>query len=178
MRRLQAVSYNLQRRFGHQRLRRIVLGAIPFLILLTLWLMNGIFGWLAPVYIPPLAAVWEAIFTLQEDCSGLSRVLTLDYDCLLTTHILSSLGRVAMSLLIGIPAGVALGVLAGMHRRIGHVLEPIGVFANAVSGIAWMPLAIVWFGVGWLTTLFILLNTIFWLVFFNTLLVMRRGPVR
>ena len=41
------------------------------------------------------------------------------------------------------------------------------------SGIAWIPLAIVWFGVGWMTTLFIMLNTIFWLMFFNTMLGVR-----
>jgi len=50
------------------------------------------------------------------------------------------------------------------------------VFANAISGIAWVPLAIVWFGVGWFTTLFILLNTVFWLVFFNPLLGVRSVP--
>ncbi len=82
----------------------------------------------------------------------------------------------AHSLLIGLPLGVACGVLAGMNRRIANTLEPIGVFANAISGIAWIPLAIGWFGIGWLTTLFILLNTVFWLVFFNTLLGVRSVP--
>ncbi|PON14533.1 hypothetical protein C2W62_28520 [Candidatus Entotheonella serta] len=95
---------------------------------------------------------------------------------MLSTHILASLGRVAHSLLIGLPLGVACGVLAGMNRRIANTLEPIGVFANAISGIAWIPLAIGWFGIGWLTTLFILLNTVFWLVFFNTLLGVRSVP--
>ena len=173
---VKVISLHLQRRFGRQRLRRILLGAVPFVVLLGLWQANASFGWLEPVYIPPLVSVWESIFTLQADCPGLIGVLTLDYGCLLTTHILSSLGRVALSLLIGLPLGVACGVLAGMNRRIANTLEPIGVFANAISGIAWIPLAIVWFGIGWLTTLFILLNTVFWLVFFNTLLGVRSVP--
>ena len=173
---LRPLSLSLQRRFGRQRLRRLLLGAIPFLLLVAIWQMNTMFGWLAPVYIPPLAAVWEAIFLLQEDCPGLIGVLTMEYGCLFTNHVLASLGRVALSLCIGLPAGVACGVLAGMNRRVSHVLEPVGVFANAISGIAWVPLAIVWFGVGWLTTLFILLNTVFWLVFFNTLLGVRGVP--
>ena len=171
-----ALSLILQRRFGRQRLRRFLLGAIPFIALVLLWQANDVFGWLEPVYIPPLAAVWESIFFLQADCPGVVEVLRLNDGCLLTTHILSSLGRVALSLLIGLPLGVACGVLAGMNRRIANTLEPIGVFANAISGIAWIPLAIVWFGIGWLTTLFILLNTVFWLVFFNTLLGVRGVP--
>jgi len=81
-----------------------------------------------------------------------------------------------VSLIIGLPLGIAFGVLAGMNRRIANALEPLGIFANSISGIAWLPLAIVWFGIGTMTTIFILLNTIFWLVFFNTLLGVRGVP--
>lgn len=173
---VQAASLSLQRRFGRRRLRSIVLGSIPFLGLLLIWEMNTFFGWLAPVYIAPLSHVVEAIFTLQEDCPGIVSALAMQPECVFSNHVISSLGRVILSLAIGLPAGIALGVLAGMNRRISNAVEPIGVFANAISGIAWIPLAIVWFGVGWVTTLFILLNTVFWLVFFNTLLGVRSIP--
>ena len=173
---LQTASIGLQKRFGRQRLRKILLGTIPFVVLLAMWQMNTAMEWLPPVYIPPMASIWEAIYTLSEGCAGAGAVLSMQYECLFTNHILSSLGRVGLSLVIGIPSGIALGVLAGMSRRFAHALEPIGVFANAISGIAWVPLAIVWFGTGWLTTLFILLNTVFWLIFFNTLLGVRGVP--
>src|SRR5207247_10149714 len=130
----------------------------------------------APIHVPPPAAVWGAIFTLQDGCGGLADALRQNSRCLFTNHILSSMGRVGLSLVVGLPLGIAFGVLAGMNRRLANALEPVGVFANAISGIAWVPLAIVWFGVGWRTTLFILLNTVFWLVFFNTLLGVRGVP--
>lgn len=170
------LSRGLQKRFGRRRLRRILLGAIPFLALGALWQMNAAYRWLAPIHIPPPAAVWGAIFTLQDGCPGPVAALRQSPGCLLTNHVLSSMGRVGLSLVVGLPLGIAFGVLAGMHRRLANALEPVGVFANAISGIAWVPLAIVWFGVGWLTTLFILLNTVFWLVFFNTLLGVRGVP--
>ena len=173
---LQAAFIGLQKCFGRQRLRKISLGSIPFGVLLVMWQMNTSMEWLPPVYIPPVETIWEAAYTLSEGCAGASAVLSMQYECLFTNHILSSLGRVGLSLAIGIPSGIALGVLAGMSRRFAHALEPIGVFANAISGIAWVPLAIVWFGTGWLTTLFILLNTVFWLVFFHTLLGTRGVP--
>ncbi|MDE0330716.1 MAG: ABC transporter permease [Nitrospinae bacterium] len=173
---LQTASIGLQKRFGRQRLRKILLGSIPFVVLLVMWQMNTAMEWLPPVYIPPIASIWEAIYTLSEGCADAGAVLSMQYECLFTNHILSSLGRVGLSLVIGIPSGIALGVLAGMSRRFAHALEPVGVFANAISGIAWVPLAIVWFGTGWLTTLFILLNTVFWLIFFNTLLGVRGVP--
>ncbi|OGL60135.1 MAG: hypothetical protein A3J27_07230 [Candidatus Tectomicrobia bacterium RIFCSPLOWO2_12_FULL_69_37] len=158
-----------------KRMRGIGLGAIPFLVLLGAWELNTFMGWLKPVYIPPLRAVVDAVFTLQEGCSALG-ILGMHESCLFTNHILSSLGRVGLGLVVGVPLGIGLGVLAGMSRRLSNAMEPVGVFANAISGIAWVPLAIVWFGVGWFTTLFILLNTVFWLVFFNTLLGVRSVP--
>jgi NitT/TauT family transport system permease protein/taurine transport system permease protein len=173
---LARLSRGIQQHLGRQRLRRMLLGAVPFLALGTLWQLNAVYRWLAPIHVPPPAAVWNAIFVLQDDCRGLLDVLAQGPGCLLTNHVLSSMGRVGLSLVVGLPLGIAFGVLAGMHRRFGNALEPVGVFANAISGIAWVPLAIVWFGVGWLTTLFILLNTVFWLVFFNTLLGVRGVP--
>lgn len=168
-----ALWLSMQRRFGRQRLRRIFLGSIPFLVILTLWAMNSAFGWLPPVFIPDMASVIEAIFTLQEDCPSISSALVMHNDCLMSNHIFSSIGRVGLAALIGLPLGIAFGILAGMNRTVSAFLEPVGVFANSISGIAWIPLAIVWFGVGWLTTLFIMLNTIFWLLFFNAMLGVR-----
>ncbi len=167
---------SLQRRFGRQKLRRMFLGSIPFVVLLSLWQMNTSFGWLPPVFIPEIGAVIEAVFTLQEDCPGVISALAMDNDCLMTNHIFSSVGRVALAALVGLPLGIALGILAGMNRTVSRFLEPVGIFANSISGIAWIPLAIVWFGVGWLTTLFIMLNTIFWLLFFNAMLGVRGIP--
>ena len=166
-------SLAVQRRFGRQRLRRLLLGSVPFIVLLVIWQMNSTFGWLAPVFIPPLGSVFEAIITLQEDCPGIVSAFAMHNSCLMTNHVFSSVGRVILAAVIGLPLGIAAGILSGMNRTISHVLEPIGVFANSISGIAWIPLAIVWFGVGWMTTLFIMLNTIFWLVFFNAMLGVR-----
>jgi NitT/TauT family transport system permease protein/taurine transport system permease protein len=167
------LSVNIQKRIGRQRLRKFFLGSIPFLILLTVWHLNEVFNWLEPVFIPKVSEVWEAFFILQEDCEGFSAAIALDQSCMMSTHILSSVGRVLLASIIGLPAGIALGIFAGMSRPISKVLEPIGIFANSISGIAWIPLAIVWFGVGWMTTLFIMLNTIFWLMFFNAMMGVR-----
>jgi ABC-type nitrate/sulfonate/bicarbonate transport system permease component len=168
-----SLSVAVQRRFGRQRIRKFVLGSIPFLVLFALWQANTYFEWLPPVFIPPLGDVLSAIVILQEDCVGLWGAITLHPSCQMSNHILSSIGRVVLAAIVGLPLGIAFGIIAGMNRPLSKFLEPIGVFANSISGIAWIPLAIVWFGVGWVTTLFIMLNTIFWLMFFNSMLGVR-----
>lgn len=169
-------SVAFQRRFGRQKIRKFVLGTIPFIVLIALWHMNSIFVWFEPVEIPPIADVWGAIFWLQSDCPGVIAAIEGYNGCQLTNHISSSVGRVILAMVVGVPLGIAFGIMAGMNRVVSAYLEPIGVFMNSVSGIAWIPLAIVWFGVGWETTLFIMLNTIFWLLFFNTMMGVRAVP--
>jgi len=56
------------------------------------------------------------------------------------------------------------------HRRADRGL------LNALSGIAWLPLAVTWFGLGWVSVTFIMFNTIFFLVFYNTLVGVRSVP--
>lgn len=169
-------SIAIQRRFGRQKLRKLILGSIPFAVLITIWHMNSIFVWFEPVEIPPIADVWGAIFWLQSDCPGFLAAVEGHNGCQLTNNISSSVGRVILAMIVGVPLGIGFGILAGMNRVVSAYLEPIGVFMNSVSGIAWIPLAIVWFGVGWETTLFIMLNTIFWLLFFNTMMGVRAVP--
>ncbi len=169
-------SIAIQRRFGRQRLRKWILGSIPFLGLIFLWELNTWFVWFEPVDIPPLRDVWGAIFWLQSDCPGVFAAIEGHNACQLTNHISSSVGRVVLATVIGLPLGIGFGVLSGMNRALSAYLEPIGIFMNSVSGIAWIPLAVVWFGVGWETTLFIMLNTIFWLMFFNTMMGVRAVP--
>ena len=173
---LQDISVAIQTKFGRQKIRAFLLGSIPFVVLLSLWFMNGLFQWLEPIYLPSIGEVIESAWTLQEDCGGVGEIVALENTCLLSTHILSSIGRVILAAAIGLPVGIAFGVLAGMNRFVSKLLEPIAIFFNSISGIAWIPLAIVWFGVGWVTTLFIMLNTIIWLMFFNTMLGVRSIP--
>tara|TARA_A100001037_G_scaffold297941_1_gene320740 strand:+ start:399 stop:1259 length:861 start_codon:yes stop_codon:yes gene_type:complete len=169
-------SIAVQKRFGRQRLRKFILGLIPFIVLIALWEMNTAFVWFDPVEIPPITDVWEAIFWLQSDCPSFMAAVDGHNGCQLSNNVLSSIGRVMLATVVGVPLGIGFGILAGMNRTVSAYLEPIGVFMNSVSGIAWIPLAVVWFGVGWETTLFIMLNTIFWLLFFNTMMGVRAVP--
>jgi len=88
----------------------------------------------------------------------------------------ASLGRVLVGVVVGVPFAVGLGVAVGLNRRLAAVLEPITGFFNALSGIAWLPLAVTWFGLGWASVTFIMVNTIFFFVFFNTLVGVRTVP--
>src|SRR5262249_60466730 len=86
------------------------------------------------------------------------------------------LGRGLVYLGVSVPLAVGLGIFVGLRRRLSPVVEPIAGFFNALSGIAWLPLAVTWFGLGWVSVTFIMFNTIFFLVFYNTLVGVRSVP--
>ncbi len=75
---------------------------------------------------------------------------------LLLKYIVASLFRVTWgyfaAVLIGIPAGVALG----LWRRGELALNPFLQILRPISPLAWIPIAILWFGVGDLSAIFLI----------------------
>ncbi len=139
------------------------LGALPFLALVAGWWLASHSGRFSAGALPRPESVVAAARTLVSDGT-------------LQADILASLGRLVLGAVVSIVFGVALGVLAGLNRVLGDLLLPLAAFFSAVSGIAWIPLAIMWFGIGTVAVTFVIWNSIFFLVFFNTVLGIRAVP--
>ena len=142
---------------------RALRGLAPFAALVVAWALVTRTGLVAPLFLPPPGDVVRTAWELGRDGS-------------LWVNIAASLGRLLLGIAVSVPLAVALGVLVALNRRLAPVVEPIVGFFNALSGIAWLPLAITWFGLGWTSVTFIMCNTIFFLVFFNTLVGVRAVP--
>ncbi len=138
-------------------------GAAPFAVILCAWALAARAHLMPPIFLPAPGDVIRAAWELLRDGS-------------LFVHIGASLGRLALALVVSVPIAVALGILVGLQRWLAPVVEPVVGFFNALSGIAWLPLAVTWFGLGWVSVTFILFNTIFFLVFYNTLVGVRTVP--
>jgi taurine transport system permease protein len=78
----------------------------------------------------------------------------------------------SLSMLIGIPIGFAVGA----NRYAAHALEGFLRFLQGISGIAWLPLAIIWFGFTHTTTLVIVMYTLIVPIVFNTMIGVRAIP--
>ena len=63
-------------------------------------------------------------------------------------HILYSLMRVLPAYLAGSLAGVALGILMGWYPRVNDIFRPLYELIRPIPPIAWIPISIVWFGIG------------------------------
>ena len=142
---------------------RILRGAVPFVVLVAAWAAISRSGLVAEIFLPRPEEVARTGWAMAVDGS-------------LWVNIAASVGRVLVGLVVSAPLAIAAGVVVGLSRRLATVLEPVAGFFNALSGIAWLPLAVTWFGLGWGSVTFIMVNTVFFLVFFNTLVGVRTVP--
>jgi len=80
----------------------------------------------------------------------------------LWSHIGSSLFRVGAGFLLALVVGIPLGLLMGWVQGAFTTLNPIVQILRPISPIAWIPLAILWFGVGDLSPIFLIfLSSVF-----------------
>ena len=123
------------------RLGKIVLPMIVILLVIAIW-------WIVVV------RTESAIFpTPWQVVAG---ALELARDGTLWEHIGASLFRVGtgfgLALVVAIPLGLWMGWVGGVYRT----LNPIFQMLRPISPIAWIPLAILWFGVGDVSPIFLI----------------------
>ncbi|GAB1483414.1 ABC transporter permease [Treponema sp.] len=63
-------------------------------------------------------------------------------------HILYSLMRVIPAYIGGSLFGIVLGILMGWYRPMNAIFRPIYELIRPIPPIAWIPISIVWFGIG------------------------------
>jgi len=118
---------------------------------------------LRPVFfVVVLLALWDVAARRQSShilpgpLAVLAGIAELAQRGLLLKYIVASLFRVtwgfAMATVLAIPTGLALG----SHRRVEMALNPMIQIFRPISPLAWIPISILWFGVGDLAAIFLI----------------------
>ncbi|HTC11139.1 MAG TPA: ABC transporter permease [Acetobacteraceae bacterium] len=150
-----------RRRRGWQR--RILRGAIGIFGLLTLWAAMSEYYGLALI-LPPPWTVFHDIFD----------TLTLDYRSPwmygpnIYQHLAASFARAIVGFTLAAAAAIPCGLLVGRSRAMREFLEPVIKLLYPIPGIAWIPLAILWFGLTDKAVIFVVFIAEFFPLFFNT----------
>jgi len=87
----------------------------------------------------------------------------------LLTHILDSLKRVLLAVGAATLLGVPLGLAMGWSPRFRSVVDPVLEFIRPIPPLAWIPLSILWFGIGDLQIVYIIFLAAFFPVVLNSL---------
>ncbi len=125
--------------------RTLVRKLLPFsgiAVLVVLWdLALSIGG--GPKLLPRPLAVFRAIGELGEHG-------------FLVKHVVASLFRVTWGYVAAVLVGIPLGIVLGWYRHGGMAIAPLLEILRPISPLAWIPLAILWFGVGDVSAVFII----------------------
>jgi len=132
------------------------LGLVPFALLAGAWLALPRLVDYPPYMLPPLEAV-------------LARIAEAVADGSLARQIAASLARLLAGFLIGNLLAIPLGIAIALSRDVADTLRPLLTFLQSIAGIAWMPLAIIWFGIGEGAVVFVIANTVFFATIYNTI---------
>ena len=83
-------------------------------------------------------------------------------------HLNATLTEMAVGYAIGAVSGVAVGFLCGRIKLLGDILNPYITLFNGIPKVALAPVFVIWFGIGLMSKIAIILTMVFFVVFINT----------
>src|SRR3989338_184173 len=89
-------------------------------------------------------------------------------DGTLFLDIATSIKRVLLGFILGSFLGLLAGMFFALHKKLGEYVIPLLELIRPIPPIAWIPLAILWFGIGDFSALFLVMLGAFFPVFSNT----------
>lgn len=83
-------------------------------------------------------------------------------------HALPSLSRVGIGLAVAVAIGIPVGILVGYFSKLNLLTNTVFQFIRMTSPLAWMPIAIIIFGVGNKPVYFLIAMAAVWPIIINT----------
>jgi taurine transport system permease protein len=109
-------------------------------IVVLLWhLLTAATGIISPSRFPTPAEVGQAFWQILTEGYANARLLE---------HVLRSVALVTMGFVVASAFGVALGLAMGASRTVEALVNPVFLLVRPIPPLAWIPLAIVWLGLG------------------------------
>lgn len=120
-------------------------------LLLAWWLVTAA-GWVEPLFLPSPGDILAKGWVL----------LTQGYmDMSLWQHLGASLGRIGAALLAATLTAIPVGVAIGCNRVARGVLDPLIEFYRPIPPLAYLPLIVIWCGIGELSKVLLIYLAIF-----------------
>jgi ABC-type nitrate/sulfonate/bicarbonate transport system permease component len=150
------IAISLRRRRARRIGRGLLAEVVPFACGVALWQILSSLGiWPRVLFPSPTDVFWAFLADLR------SGVLLKDLGV--------SMARLGWGFLVGTAVAVPLGYLMGLNRASRDFFDPLINLLQAIPGLAWIPFAILWFGLGKGAVTFIIVMSVFFPVLHNLL---------
>ncbi|MDR6951323.1 sulfonate transport system permease protein [Ancylobacter sp. 3268] len=132
------------------------IGVILPIGLLIAWSLASWLSWVPAVFLPSPLATVEAFVAMVTRQS-------------LHQDFLRSINIVSQAFVYGSIAAVVLGVAAGLSANVERFFGPTFDSIRHIPGVAWLPLIVLWLGLGAPAQILVIAKSVFFPVFLNTL---------
>lgn len=148
----------MSKKISRQKLQSVGIACLAFISFVVIWELVARFT-NAKLFLPPASTIFAAFFK--------SFVVPIGTHTMLT-HIGVSLYRVGVAFSIATVAGILLGVSMGYSKLAEAIAKPIFEFIRPIPPLAWIPMSILWFGLGNTSKFFIIFLGCFTFIVVNT----------
>jgi len=115
-----------------------------------------------------LTAAWQLAISVSDQsllpgpAAALAAIVEMTSDGDLVRHTIASLFRVAWGYIGAAILAIPLGLVLGWYSKAERAAGPILQILRPISPLAWIPIAILWVGVGDLSAIFIIFLSVLW----------------
>lgn len=141
--------------------RQLTLSVASLVALLGIWWAVTAFGLITPLFLPAPQQVFHQLLVVASPQGFM--------DATLWQHLAASLTRILTALLAAMLIGVPVGMLMGLNDTARAVLDPLIELYRPVPPLAYLPLMVIWFGIGETSKILLIFLAIFAPVVMSTL---------
>ncbi|AMH11039.1 TPA: taurine ABC transporter permease TauC [Klebsiella aerogenes] len=141
--------------------RQLTLSVATLAVLLAIWWAVTALQLISPLFLPSPWQVLQKLLTIAGPQGFM--------DATLWQHLAASLTRIAIALVLAAIVGVPVGIAMGLSPTVRGILDPLIELYRPVPPLAWLPLVIIWFGIGETPKILLIYLAIFAPVVMSTL---------
>ncbi len=146
--------------------RRLALSVALVTAALVLWQVAVDLGWLRAIRFPPPLRLIASAQDLMVD--------GFPEGTLLSSHVAVTCWRIIAGFTLALLLAVPLGLLIGARPLLDRATAPLVAFCRSVATLSLLPLAVVWFGTGEESKIFLIGYGCFWVILSNAIDAIKR----
>jgi len=130
----------------------LIISTVSTAVIIALWTLATLSGWIKPLFLPSPLAIFQKF--IQISTEGFANHTLWQHTAI---SVLRVFGALVLACITAIPIGLAMG----MSRVMRGIFDPPIEFYRPVPPLAYLPLMIVWFGIGELSKVLLIYLSIF-----------------
>ncbi|WP_019211688.1 taurine ABC transporter permease TauC [Yersinia massiliensis] len=132
-------AHGERKKYRYISLNLLLSGATLLVVLIIWWVVTAC-ELINPLFLPSPQQVLHQLMVITSPQGFMNATLW--------QHLSASLGRILVALLAAVSIGIPVGIAMGINNRLRAILDPLIEIYRPIPPLAYLPLIVIWFGIG------------------------------